>query len=145
MEKMTKRQIAREETFKMLFEHEFSPEKTAEEIYADALITRGFDEDPYIKSTLEGVLSHLDEIREDISRHAVGWKTNRISPASLSCMELCVYEMRYCKDIPLRVSLNEAIELCKRFDEEKARPFVNGVLNAVMKELTETEEIQKKA
>ena len=42
--------------------------------------------------------------------------------------------MRFCTDIPLKVSLNEAIELAKRYDDEKARAFVNGILNAVMKE-----------
>ena len=138
MEKLTKRQIAREEVFKLLFEREFNTKKTADELYADALAAREFAEDPYILPTLTGVLQNLDTIYADIDKHAVGWKRNRLSPVTLAIMELCIYEMRFCKDIPLRVSLNEAIELSKRYAEEKARAFLNGVLNAVMKEAAET-------
>lgn len=138
MEKLTKRQIAREEVFKLLFEREFNTEKTAEELYADALEAREFTEDPYILPTLIGVLQNLETIYADIDKHSVGWKRNRISPVALAIMELCIYEMRFCEDIPLRVSLNEAIELSKRYAEEKARAFLNGVLNAVMKEAAET-------
>ena len=57
MEKLTKRQIAREEAFKLLFEREFHPEKTVEEIYNDALSARAFKEDPYIFATFSGTLS----------------------------------------------------------------------------------------
>lgn len=134
MEKLTKRQIAREEAFKLLFEREFHPEKTVEEIYNDALSARAFKADPYIFATFSGTVQNLDAINADIDKHAVGWKRNRISPVSLAVLELCIYEMRFCTDIPLKVSLNEAIELTKRYDDEKARAFVNGILNAVMKE-----------
>ena len=134
MEKLTKRQIAREEAFKLLFEREFHPEKSVEELYNDALTARAFKEDPYIFATLSGVVQHLDVINADIDKHSVGWKRNRISSVSIAILEICIYEMRFCPDIPLRVSLNEAIELSKRYDEEKARAFVNGILNAVMKE-----------
>ncbi len=144
MEQLTKRQQARDEVFKMLFEHEFNPEKTAEEIYDDALAARAFREDPYIKKTLLGVFEHMEELNLEIERHSVGWKRNRISPASIAVMELCLYEMKYCLDIPLRVSLNEAVELAKRYDEEKARGFVNGILNAAMRELAPTRENEEK-
>ena len=50
-------------------------------------------------------------------------------------MRLATYEMLYCEDIPLNVSINEGIELCKEFDEEKAKAFVNGVLNGVKEEI----------
>ncbi len=136
MEKLTKRQKARDEVFKMLFEHEFNRDKTAEQIYEDARCAREFREDPYILSTLSGVLSHEDELLSEIEALSEGWKRNRISPTSLSVMLLCLYEMKYMEDIPLRVSLNEAVELAKRYDEEKARSFVNGILNAAMKKLT---------
>jgi len=48
--------------------------------------------------------------------------------------------MLYTDDVPARVSINEALELCREFDEDKARPFVNGVLNAVMETLPEAKE-----
>ena len=48
--------------------------------------------------------------------------------------------MLYIEDIPARVSINEALDLCREFDEDKARPFVNGVLNAIMETLPESKE-----
>jgi N utilization substance protein B len=50
-------------------------------------------------------------------------------------MRLAVYEMLFCEDIPFSVSINEAIELTKKFDDPKAKAFVNGVLNSVKNEL----------
>ena len=52
-------------------------------------------------------------------------------------MRLAVYEIRYSDDVPARIAVNEALELVKKYDDaDKVRPFVNGVLNAVMKEGT---------
>ena len=58
-----------------------------------------------------------------------------MSKMSRSVLRLCVYEMLYEKDIPYSVSINEAVELTKKFDDDKARPFVNGILNSVKCEL----------
>ena len=58
-----------------------------------------------------------------------------MSRVSRSVIRLCVYEMIYIDSIPVNVSLNEAVELSKKYDEDKARPFVNGVLNAIKDEL----------
>ncbi len=135
--KLTKRQKARTEVFLLLFERDFQKEKEPEEIYRDALALRAFPEDPYILSTFLGTVRHEEEVLSDIDRYAVGWKSNRISAVSLNIMKLAIYEMRF-TEIPLRVALNEALLLVKRFDDEKARPFVNGVLNAVLQELLPT-------
>ena len=70
-----------------------------------------------------------------IGKHSKGWKTERMTRLSRSVLRLCVYEMLFEKDIPYSVSINEAIELTKKFDDEKARPFVNGILNSVKNEL----------
>ena len=77
----------------------------------------------------------VEELDELINRHAHGWKTSRISKVSRSILRLATFEMLYCEDIPLNVSINEGIELCKEFDEEKAKAFVNGVLNGVKEEI----------
>ena len=70
-----------------------------------------------------------------IERHSNGWKPSRISPVSRSAVRLCIYEMLYMKDIPTAVSMNEAIELVKKFDDVKMRAFVNGLLNGVKDEI----------
>ncbi len=135
MEQLTKRQLAREEVFRLLFEYSFRKDVSPEEIYEEAKADRGFSDDAYIKNTFFGTVMHLDDIFSDIDKHAVGWKRNRISAVSLAVMELCIYEMRFSTDVPPRVALNEALLLCRRYDEEKARPFLNGVLNAVLQEV----------
>ena len=127
---MTRRE-EREEAFLMLFEKEFAPEKTADEIYDGAKDAREIEESGYIREILEGVGAHRGELDELLDIHAHGWKRNRISRISLSTIYIAAYEMFYCDHIPTRVSLNEAIELTKAYDDEKAYSFVNGVLHAL--------------
>ena len=129
------RREAREAVFHLLFETEFRQEEPKEDIFATSVAHREIEENEYIRGVYFGVWEHLDELDALINKHAHGWKTTRISRVSRSILRLCVYEMMYCKDIPHNVSLNEAIELSKTFDDENARPFVNGVLNGVKNEL----------
>ncbi len=133
------RREAREAVFELLFETEFRADEQKEEIFATSSENREIAPDDYIRTAYFGVQEHLEEIDELINRFAKGWKTNRISKVSRSILRLCVYEMLYCKDIPEGVSINEAVELCKKFDEEKARAFINGVLNSVKNEITGAE------
>ena len=134
MEKMTRKE-ARETVFSLLFETEFQKEKTPEEIYELAREDRDLAENEYVKNTYFGIQSHLSELDELISRHANGWRTDRLSRVARAIIRLCTYEMKYDAEIPLNVSLNEAVELTKKFDDPKAKAFVNGVLNAVKDEL----------
>ena len=130
------RHEAREAVFELLFETEFRGDESKEAIFAVSTEHREIQPDAYIHDTYFGVLSHLEEIDALINRHSNGWKTSRISRVSRSILRLCVYEMLYCRnDIPESVSINEAVELCKKFDDEKARPFLNGVLNSVKNEI----------
>ena len=76
-------------------------------------------------------MMHIDEIDALIGRFAKGWKTNRLSRVSRAILRLGTYELKYAKGVPAVVAINEAVELTKRFDEPRARAFVNGVLNAV--------------
>ena len=92
-------------------------------------------ENNYVKTVYFGVCEHLAEIDEMISRHSKGWKTARITPVSRSAIRLCIYEMLYMKDIPTAVSINEAVELVKQFDDQKMRSFVNGLLNSAKNEI----------
>ena len=130
---------AREAVFTLLFETEFKQSEAREEIFTLSSENREIEADEYVRRAYFGVCEHLDELDELINRHAKGWKTSRISRVSRSIIRLCVYELLYCDDIPANVSINEAIELCKRFDAESARAFVNGVLNAVKNEVAAKE------
>lgn len=134
---MTRRE-QREAVFQLLFETEFKKDERPEEIFALAVEDREItvESESYIKNVYFEILDKLEEIDALINKCSDGWKTKRITKLSLSIMRLCVYEMLYRDDIPTSVSINEAVELSKKFDEPKARPFVNGVLNAVKNELS---------
>lgn len=128
--KMTRRE-AREAVFGLLFEREFRADETAEAIFESSVENREIPADAYVRKAYFAICEHEAKIDKIIGENSVGWKTDRLTNVSRSIMRLCVYELMFEEDIPTSVSLNEAVELAKKYDEEKARPFINGVLNAV--------------
>ena len=114
----------------LLFETEFRADEDVNAIFALALEDRDIPEDSYVRDGYFVIYDNLEAIDGMIGSHSKGWKTERMSKLSRSILRLCVYEMMFL-DIPHSVSINEAVELCKRFDDDKARPFVNGILNSV--------------
>ncbi len=130
------RRDAREAAFALLFETEFKHGEAREEIFALSCENREIEENAYIRNVYFGVGEHLDEIDALIGKYAKGWKTTRISRVSLSILRLAIFEMLYLEDVPAGVAINEAVELSKKFDEESARPFVNGILNSVKNEIS---------
>ncbi len=128
------RKEAREAVFSLLFEKDFRKDATPEEVFDGAVEFRSLEADEYVRSTYFGAIEKMPFCDELIEKYSRGWKISRISPVSRAIMRLSVYEMYFRDDVPDNVSLNEAIELVKRFDDaDKARSFVNGVLNSVMR------------
>ncbi len=128
--RMNRRQ-AREAVFGLLFETDFHPCDAAEDIFDVSCDNREIGEDGYVRTAYFGVVEHMDEIDAVIEEHSKGWKAYRMSAASRTALRLSIWEMLYGDNIPAAVSINEAVELIKKYDDQKARPFVNGVLNAV--------------
>jgi N utilization substance protein B len=125
------RSEARKNVLELLFEREFRRDENDEEIFALSCEAREIEADDYIKSSYFGVCRNIETLDNEIDKNAKGWKSARLSKISRSILRLCIYEMLYVDDIPCPVSINEAIELAKLYEDEKARPFINGVLNAV--------------
>ena len=134
MAAMTRRQ-AREAVFELLFETEFDGDRTPEQVLTLAKEDRDLGEDGYVEATYLGAMAHRPVLDVLLSKFSHGWKTDRMSRVSRAILRLATYEMLYCKDIPANVSLNEAVELTKKFDDPKARAFVNGVLNSIKNEI----------
>ncbi len=132
------RKEARQEAFRLLFETEFHEDTLPETIYALSCEEREIADNDYIKTVYFGVCEKREELDAIINKHSKGWKAGRITPVSRSAMRLCIYEMKYMTDIPKPVSINEAVELVKTFDDLKMKSFVNGILNGAKTEL-ETE------
>ena len=131
------RKVARENAFLLIFESVCKTDETAEEIFNNAVEVRSLEFDEYVKRVFFGVYENLKMIDETVNPHLCGWKKERISPASMALIRLATYEMLFMEDIPLRVSINEAVELSKKYDDEKSYSFVNGVLHAVSASLSE--------
>ena len=82
-----------------------------------------------------GTWANLVRCDELIVAATIRWQFSRLSPVDKSILRLAVYQLTCCPDIPPKVVINEAIELAKKFSTEKSGPFVNGVLDAVLKKI----------
>lgn len=125
---MTRRE-EREALFALLFEMSFSEITVAEDILEIEKAERNYDTE-YILNCYHGTIEHIDEIDALIEETAQGWKLARISKVTRAILRLSIYEMLY-TDIFFAVSMNEAVELAKKYDHEKAPAFVNGILNRI--------------
>lgn len=128
------RKIAREEAFILIFEKAFNDSELTD-ILELAAEMRDLEPDDYIKNVFFGVFQNLEEIDAVISENAVGWKIERISKTALSVLRLSIYEIKFIEDIPNAVSVNEAVELCKKYATKEDASFVNGILSTVLKKL----------
>ena len=130
---MTRKQ-AREEAFILVFEKEFN-DNSVEDILETAAEARDLVPDDYINTVFKGVYERLPELDSLISESSVGWSITRISKTALCIMRLAIFEMKYIEEIPVSVSINEAVELCKKYATENDASFVNGILSTVAKAL----------
>jgi N utilization substance protein B len=133
-----KRREAREIAFALIFEIGFgsteaddTEKRSYEDIYKLASECREFEDDIYVREVFFGIKDKLTEIDAKIAAYSVGWKTERLSKVSLAIMRLCTYEMLYRTDIPYNIAINEAVELAKKYDDENAPKFINGIVNTI--------------
>ena len=127
------RQLARETAFKMIFQMDVGKnalevaERTMEEALDEGLIKKR--DTAYILELVAGVADKKDELDAFIAEHAKGWTLDRINVIEKNLIRLALYEIRHMENIPYEVSVNEAIELAKRYGEDDAYSFVNGILD----------------
>ncbi len=130
---MTRRE-SRELAFVLLFEKTFS-DSPLEEILENAGEAREIVNDPFALALAEGVVLHTEEIDASISEFSHKWSKDRLSRVTLSILRLAIYEMKWENTIPVSVSINEAVELAKRYGGEADASFINGVLGGVARRL----------
>ena len=126
------RKEAREEAFILIFEKEFNND-SLDDILQCAVEVRDIEPDDYIKTVFFGVYENTAEIDAVIAEKAVGWSLQRISKTALAVLRLALYEIRFMEDIPESVSINEAVELCKKYATKEDASFVNGILASVVR------------
>jgi len=85
----------------------------------------------FARRLVSGVISQRAELDRLIEQHSENWKLDRIAITDLIILRIGAYELLFCADIPRNVSLNEAIEIAKRFGSMDSAPFINGILDRV--------------
>ena len=129
----------REQVFKLLFRVEFNPMEEMPE--QEDLFTSTSDlefnttDAEYIRSKYEKIAEKLPKIDEAINRETTGWNTGRMAKVDLTIIRLAVYEIKYDESVPTSVAINEAVELAKKYGEDKSKNFVNGVLASIVKDM----------
>lgn len=131
------RHEARETAFIILFEKLFRTEESVQDIVSSAAESDFFEVNDYILSVTSKAVEKEEEINSTIEKQLVGWSLKRISRVSLAVLRLAVCEMLYFDDIPVSVSINEAVEITKKYSTAQDASFVNGVLGSVSKSVVE--------
>ena len=129
--KMTRRE-ARVAAFQLIYERGVQKDKSTSRIIKDTSEAQEFIPNRYIKAVLRGTEEKLDELDALINETSLEWRIERMSAVSLAILRLAVYEMLYCaEEVPFKVAINEAVELAKKFDDDGAPAFINGILNKI--------------
>ncbi len=125
---------AREAVIQTLYAQEMGNDKAVsqfEEILKDKKVKGSKAE--FARKLLKGVLEHIDKIDEIIKDHLIDWSFDRLDKVDKQILRLGIYEILY-TDTPYQIAIDEAIKIAKNFSEDKAKSFINGILDKVAKE-----------
>lgn len=86
----------------------------------------------FASELIRGVGEHLDEIDQLLMKMARNWRVDRMTTVDRNILRLGIYELLFCPEIPVRVSINEAIELGKKFGSADSPAFINGILDKIL-------------
>ena len=133
-----KRKRSREIAMELLFSMEISKnsyEQTIESFIENYEMDLKTIDLEYIKEVMKSVVDHKEEIDEIIKNSLINWTIDRVSKVNLIIVRLAIAEMLYINDVPEVVAINEAIELTKKYSDDKSVSFVNGALDKAFKNI----------
>lgn len=130
------RKKAREGTMKLLYQMEINEDYSEDsfEIYMENYLFEE-DEKEYILDAFSNIKKHKEEIDKYIDANIEGWNIERLAKVDLAALRIAIYEILYRKDIPIEVSINEAIEIVKKYSTEESFKFINGVLGGFVRSI----------
>lgn len=132
------RSAIRENTFKLIYSLEIQKQENIEEqidLFFESNEIQDNNAKKYIREVVQGINKNKDKIIEYVEKNLKeDWKLSRISKMDLAILQLAIYEIKY-GDIPYKVAINEAVELAKKYGEDKSKNFVNGILASIVKEM----------
>ena len=121
------RRDAREIAFKLVFEYNFNKVENNEAL-EEYTVGSPADDVAFVKEVYFGVVGHFDELMEKISENAEKFATDRLYKVDLAILLLAIYEILYVEEVPYKVSVDEALNLAKKYSTEKSSKYINGVL-----------------
>lgn len=126
------RKLTREEVMKLFYEMDMNDDFSIErsERYLNNIENMKIDT-TYFRHTSLSFVENLKSIDNLINEYSSDWKINRIAKIDIAIMRLAITEMLYDDGIPVSVSINEAIELCKKYSNEDSHKFINGILGNI--------------
>ena len=122
------RRDARDIGFKLIFSYTFDKEEN-NDVLEEYLATVDADDGAYIREIYKGVVSHYDELMEEIGKYAEGFEAERIYKVDLAILLLAIYEIKFMGDIPFKVSVDEAVNIANKYSTGKSGKFINGILS----------------
>lgn len=128
------RRKAREYVLQMLFQFDVTRkgEGLTEHFWAQRKVVPAVRD--FANCLVEGVLKNLDEIDGLIKKYAQHWSLDRIATVDRNILRFAIYEILYLKDIPAKVTINEAIEITKKYADQDSSSFINGILDRLVRE-----------
>jgi len=140
------RRLTRELAFKIIFQIDMGRNPWKE------VLTRAISESTlseksgaFLEQLVKGTIQYLKEIDAELMKYAEGWKLERMASTDRNILRMALYEIRYLKDIPPGVTVNEAVELSKKYGDDDSGKFVNGILGNIIRSMErENDVIQDK-
>ena len=132
MDKLS-RSRARESAFILIFETIFNPEYSLADMKEFAAESELFEIDEFTEQLYVAAVTNAEALDEEIKKYLKGWRLERLSRPALAILRLAFAELLYCEDVPPSVTVNEAVELAKKYAGDKDAPFINGVLGSAVR------------
>ena len=131
------RSLAREIAMKMLYAASLGGQESMNEVLeqSEQADTLSGSDKTFLENLTAGVSARQEELDGIIGRYAQGWALNRLAKVDLTIMRMAVYELMCMPEIPVGATINEAVELAKRYAEDKSSGFINGILGSAAREL----------
>jgi len=131
-----RRRRAREYALQILFQIDFKGREVSSNDFEDFWSDKDEVEDvkKFAEDIVKGTIKSLDEIDSKLEKAAENWVLKRMAAVDRNILRFAAYEILYRKDIPSAVTINEAIEIAKKFSSSESAPFINGLLDRLAKE-----------
>jgi len=130
-----KRRIARECALQLLFQYDFTRKRPERRDLEEFWSIRNEPDDikAFSEEIFFGTIDNIEEIDRVISNFAENWRLDRMAAVDRNILRLATYELLYREDIPVKVAINEAIEIAKKYSSQESPSFVNGILDKIAK------------